>query len=83
MINLINEFLPYIWPKGRADIKSRIISALLILVFAKILTVLVPYSYKWATDALVGNNTVPPLIPIAILKPIMLVQSMSLNIFLL
>ena len=46
MVNLINEFFPYIWPKGRADIKSRIILALIILIFAKILTVLVPYSYK-------------------------------------
>ena len=33
MVNLINEFFPYIWPKGRADIKSRIILALIILIF--------------------------------------------------
>ena len=73
MINLINEFFPYIWPKGRADIKSRIILALIILIFAKILTVLVPYSYKWATDALIGDNTAPTIIPIAILTPIILI----------
>ncbi len=73
MIDLINTFLPYIWPKGRADIKSRIILALIILVFAKILTVLVPYTYKWATDALVGENSVPNLIPLYILTPIMLI----------
>ena len=79
MINLINEFLPYIWPKGRAYIKSRIILALLILVIAKILTVLVPYSYKWATDALVGDNTVPSLIPIAILTPIMLIIAFGMG----
>ena len=73
MVNIINEFFPYIWPKGRADIKSRIILALIILIFAKILTVLVPYSYKWATDALIGDNTAPTIIPIAILTPIILI----------
>ena len=79
MVNLINEFFPYIWPKGRADIKSRIILALITLIFAKILTVLVPYSYKWATDALVGDNTAPTIIPIAILTPIILIIAFGLG----
>ena len=73
MLKLINSFLPYIWPKGRTDIKSRIILALVILVFAKILTVLVPYTYKWATDALVGENSGPNIIPLYILTPVMLI----------
>ncbi len=79
MVNLINEFFPYIWPKGRADIKSRIILALTILIFAKILTVLVPYSYKWATDALVGDNSAPTIIPTAILTPIILIIAFGLG----
>ena len=73
MLKLINSFLPYIWPKGRTDIKSRIILALVILVFAKMLTVLVPYTYKWATDALVGENSGPNIIPLYILTPVMLI----------
>ena len=73
MLKLTNTFLPYIWPKGRTDIKSRIILALVILVFAKILTVLVPYTYKWATDALVGENSTPNIIPLYILTPVMLI----------
>ena len=73
MLKLTNTFLPYIWPKGRTDIKSRIILALVILVFAKILTVLVPYTYKWATDALVGENSSPNIIPLYILTPVMLI----------
>ena len=73
MLKLTNTFLPYIWPKGRTDIKSRIILALVILVFAKILTVLVPYTYKWATDALVGENSGPNIIPLYILTPVMLI----------
>ncbi|MCC0048194.1 MAG: ATP-binding cassette domain-containing protein [Rhodobiaceae bacterium] len=43
---------PYIWPHGRSDLKARVITALVLLVVAKILTVLVPYAYKWAVDAL-------------------------------
>ena len=70
---MLNDLFPYIWPKGRNDIKSRIIIALIILILAKILTVLVPYTYKWATDAIVGDNTAPNIIPILLLTPVMLI----------
>ena len=70
---MLNDLFPYIWPKGRNDIKSRIIIALIILILAKILTVLVPYTYKWATDAIVGDNTAPNIIPIVLLTPVMLI----------
>ena len=70
---MLNDLLPYIWPKSRNDIKSRIIIALIILILAKILTVLVPYTYKWATDAIVGDNTAPNIIPIVFLTPVMLI----------
>ncbi|HVZ12842.1 MAG TPA: ABC transporter ATP-binding protein/permease [Bauldia sp.] len=46
------QLWPYLWPKERPDLKRRVLLALAILVAAKIVTVLVPYSYKWATDAL-------------------------------
>ena len=70
---MLNDLFPYIWPKGRNDIKSRIIIALIILILAKILTVLVPYTYKWATDSIVGDNTAPNIIPIVLLTPVMLI----------
>ena len=70
---MLNDLFPYIWPKSRNDIKSRIIIALIILILAKILTVLVPYTYKWATDAIVGDNTAPNIIPIVLLTPVMLI----------
>ncbi|MEM8878691.1 MAG: ABC transporter ATP-binding protein/permease [Pseudomonadota bacterium] len=40
------------WPVGRFDLKTRVVLALLLLVVAKAVTVLVPYTYKWAVDAL-------------------------------
>ena len=70
---MLNDLFPYIWPKGRNDIKSRIIIALTLLILAKVLTVLVPYTYKWATDAIVGDNTAPHIIPIVFLTPVMLI----------
>ena len=45
---------PYIWPKDRTDLKVRVAGALVILVLAKVLTVCIPFLYKWATDALVS-----------------------------
>jgi ATP-binding cassette, subfamily B, heavy metal transporter len=47
------------WPAGRPDLKRRVIVALSILVAAKIITVLVPYTFKWATDALTGGPHTP------------------------
>jgi ATP-binding cassette, subfamily B, heavy metal transporter len=44
---------PYMWPADRADLKWRVVIALAVLSAAKVITVLVPYTYKWATDALV------------------------------
>ena len=44
---------PYMWPSDRPDLKQRVVVALGVLVAAKLITVLVPYTYKWATDALV------------------------------
>jgi ATP-binding cassette subfamily B protein len=43
---------PYIWPSQRPDLRRRIYGAFVLLVFAKLATVAMPYSFKWATDAL-------------------------------
>ncbi|MBP0615525.1 ABC transporter ATP-binding protein/permease [Jiella sp. KSK16Y-1] len=44
------------WPSDRPDLKMRVVYASLFLVLAKLLTVGVPYFYKWATDALDGSS---------------------------
>ncbi|TCT05411.1 ATP-binding cassette subfamily B protein [Tepidamorphus gemmatus] len=48
----LRDLWPYIWPGGRPDLKLRAVIALALLLAAKIVTVLVPYVYKWAVDAL-------------------------------
>ena len=53
----LKQLWPYLWPSARPDLRLRVLIALGILVAAKIVTVLIPYTYKWATDALVHKPT--------------------------
>ncbi len=46
---------PYIWPGDRADLKIRVGWAMVLLLIAKLATVTVPFTFKWATDALAGT----------------------------
>jgi ATP-binding cassette, subfamily B, heavy metal transporter len=46
---------PYIWPSDRADLKRRVVASLVLLLFAKLATTAVPFTFKWATDALAGH----------------------------
>ncbi len=50
---------PYIWPGDRVDLKMRVVWSLVLLLAAKLITLAVPFSFKWATDALTGANTAP------------------------
>src|SRR5262249_61633816 len=50
---------PYIWPSDRHDLKLRVIGSLVLLLAAKFATIAVPFTFKWATDALAGQGTAP------------------------
>ena len=50
---------PYIWPSDRPDLKLRVLGAMVLLLFAKLATIAVPFTYKWATDALAGQGSAP------------------------
>src|SRR5262245_62148332 len=52
---------PYIWPSDRRDLKVRVLIAMGLLLVAKLATVAVPFTFKWATDALAGQGTAPVL----------------------
>ena len=64
---------PYMWPEGRTDLKLRVLWATLFLVVAKVVLVLVPYFFKWATDALARDGAPGPDLPAFLLAPVMLV----------
>src|SRR6201988_253039 len=50
---------PYIWPHDRDDLKMRVVWSMVLLLIAKLATLSVPFTFKWATDALTGANTAP------------------------
>jgi ATP-binding cassette, subfamily B, heavy metal transporter len=54
----LKSLFPYLWPEGRTDLKIRVVVALALLVASKVITVLTPYAFKYATDALVGTGNV-------------------------
>ncbi|MBM6581078.1 ABC transporter ATP-binding protein/permease [Microvirga sp. BT689] len=45
---------PYIWPHGRPDLQRRVFLAFGLLLVAKGVTMVTPFAFKWATDALVA-----------------------------
>ena len=43
---------PYIWPSDRPDLQRRVLWSLVLLVAAKLATIAVPFTFKFATDGL-------------------------------
>jgi len=50
---------PYIWPSDRFDLKMRVVWSVVLLLAAKVATLAVPFTFKWATDALTGADSAP------------------------
>jgi ATP-binding cassette subfamily B protein len=59
LVDNVARLWPYIWPADRLDLRWRVIGALVLLLLAKLATVAVPFTFKWATDALAGHPTAP------------------------
>jgi len=51
LMRTLAHLWPYIWPGDRADLKRRVVFSMVILLVAKIVTLIVPFTYKWAVDA--------------------------------
>lgn len=69
----LRNLWPYMWPADRADLRARVVWATVLLVVAKLVLVVVPYFFKWATDALAGDHAAAPPLPSFLLAPVMLV----------
>jgi ABC-type transport system involved in Fe-S cluster assembly fused permease/ATPase subunit len=65
LLTTLVRLWPYIWPSDRADLKMRVVWATVLLLAAKLATVAVPFSFKWAVDALSGEARVPAGTPSA------------------
>ena len=59
LLSTLVHLWPYIWPSDRRDLKARVVVATLLIFAAKLATVAVPFTFKWATDALAGHGTAP------------------------
>jgi ATP-binding cassette subfamily B protein len=59
LLTTLVHLWPYIWPSDRRDLKRRVIGSLALLLAAKLATIAVPFTFKWATDALAGQGTAP------------------------
>jgi ATP-binding cassette, subfamily B, heavy metal transporter len=60
LLRTLGQLWPYIWPADRFDLKLRVLAAMALLFVAKLATVAVPFTFKWATDALTGRHDTPP-----------------------
>ncbi|ABD87648.1 ABCB family ABC transporter ATP-binding protein/permease [Rhodopseudomonas palustris] len=59
MLGTLVHLWPYIWPGERFDLKMRVVWAMVLLLIAKLATMVVPFTFKWAIDALTGADTAP------------------------
>src|SRR5690349_14016901 len=62
----LKDISPLLWPEGRTDLKIRVVLAITALVLAKVVTVLTPFAYKYAVDALTLKNGLPALVVVPV-----------------
>jgi ABC-type transport system involved in Fe-S cluster assembly fused permease/ATPase subunit len=68
--SILRALLPFVWPQNRPDLKRRMVLAGIVLVLAKLVTVVTPFAYKGAVDWLTaGENlqTALTIVPIALI----------------
>ena len=59
LLSTLVNLWPYIWPADRPDLKLRVLWSMVLLLIAKLATMAVPFTFKWATDALAGHGSAP------------------------
>ena len=59
LIGTLVHLWPFIWPGDRADLKMRVVWSVVLLLIAKVATLAVPFTFKWAIDALGGAGSAP------------------------
>jgi ATP-binding cassette subfamily B protein len=55
-LGTVRLLTPYLWPADRADLKLRVVLAILLMVASKFVTIAIPYAFKWTTNALVSGE---------------------------
>jgi ATP-binding cassette subfamily B protein len=83
LVAVFQKLWPYLWPTGRKDLQARVILAFGLLVVAKGVTMVTPFTFKWATDALVaasGGDKAGASVPLGLVgAPLLLVVLYGLS----
>ena len=69
--------LPYLWPRGRTGLKTRVVIAMAFLAAAKLTTVYIPFLYKAAVDALTQEGVAIVTVPLFVIIGYGLARVMS------
>ncbi|MGU3400171.1 ABCB family ABC transporter ATP-binding protein/permease [Brucellaceae bacterium D45D] len=72
-LKTLRNLWPYMWPSDRPDLRMRVVWATFYLVISKIVLILVPYFFKWVTNALNGQLDAPDFVPLILTGAVMLV----------
>ena len=56
LVRTVKHLWPYVWPADRMDLKFRACLALSMMLIAKLVTLAVPFAFKWVTDSLSTNG---------------------------
>lgn len=83
MAGTLVNLWPFMWPSDRPDLKRRVLYASIFMVIGKLVTVLIPYFYKLATDALTGDldkaENAQDWLPLILLTPVILVVAYNIG----
>ena len=83
ILNSLSNLWPYMWPKDRPDLKLRVLYATFFMILGKVVTVLIPYLYKLATDALTGDldlqGSLTDYLPVILFTPVLLIIAYNLG----
>ncbi|CCM74972.1 ABCB family ABC transporter ATP-binding protein/permease [Rhizobium mesoamericanum] len=79
LLRTLFNLWPYMWPAGRTDLKMRVVWASVYLLVSKFVLLLVPYFFKWSTDALNGKMDLAGKVPELLTGAIALVIAYNLT----
>ena len=72
-LQIIARVAPDLWPQGRPDLRARVVVSLLLLVLAKLATIVTPFFYRAAVDGLAPGTATA-----VVAAPIMMVVAYGL-----
>src|SRR5258707_13205263 len=58
---------PYLWPRDSLELRLRVVLALALLIAGKLVTIVTPFLYKHAVDALTAPGPALIAVPVAVI----------------